>query len=134
LDSSNLFVVETDVTDEAGVNAAVKEALAYFGKIDVLVNNAGFGLLSAVEEGSKSEIRHMYETNVFGLLKVLRAVLPHFCAQRSGHVINISSVGGLAGAAGWGMYSSTKFAVEGITEALAKELTSLGIYATAVEP
>lgn len=132
--SNNLFVVEMDVTDEAGVNAAVKKALAHFGKIDVLVNNAGFGLLGAVEEGSDSEIRNMYETNVFGLLKVLRAVLPHFHAQHSGHVINISSVGGLTGSAGWGLYSSTKFAVEGITEALAKELAPLGIYATAVEP
>lgn len=134
LGSNNLFVVEMDVTDEAGVNTAVKEALEHFGKIDVLVNNAGFGLLSAVEEGSDSEIRNMYETNVFGLLKVLRAVLPHFRAQHSGHIINISSVGGLTGAAGWGLYSSTKFAVEGLTEALAKELAPLGIYATAVEP
>ncbi|SEL01558.1 oxidoreductase [Parapedobacter koreensis] len=132
--SSNLLVIEMDVTDEAGVNAAVKEALAHVGKIDVLVNNAGFGLLSAVEEGSDSEIRQMYETNVFGLLNVLRAVLPHFRAQRSGHVINISSVGGLTGSAGWGLYNSTKFAVEGLTEALAKELAPLGIHATAVEP
>ncbi|RDC55954.1 SDR family NAD(P)-dependent oxidoreductase [Pedobacter chinensis] len=132
--SNNLLVIEMDVTDEGVVNTAVNEALARFGKIDVLVNNAGFGLLSAVEEGSDSEIRNMYETNVFGLLKVLRAVLPHFRSQHSGHVINISSVGGLTGSAGWGLYNSTKFAVEGLTEALAKELAPLGIYATAVEP
>jgi len=132
--NDDLFVIEMDVTDEGQVKKAIDEALAHFGKIDVLVNNAGFGLLSAVEEGSDSEIRHMYETNVFGLLKVLRAVLPHFRKQRSGHVINISSVGGLTGSAGWGLYNSTKFAVEGLTEALAKELSPLGIYVTAVEP
>lgn len=133
-ENDNLFVVEMDVTNEGTVNTAVNEALVHFGKIDVLVNNAGFGLLSAVEEGSDKEIRHMYETNVFGLLNVLRAVLPHFRAQRSGHVINLSSVGGLTGSAGWGLYNSTKFAVEGLNEALAKELAPLGIFTTAVEP
>ncbi|MFZ4928660.1 oxidoreductase [Chryseobacterium sp. Mn2064] len=133
-ENDKLLVVEMDVTNQQSVNAAIDEALHHFEKIDILVNNAGFGLLGAVEEGSDSEIRHMYETNVFGLLNVLRAVLPNFRAQRSGHIINLSSVGGLSGSAGWGLYCSTKFAVEGLTEALAKELAPLGIYATAVEP
>ncbi|WP_316778666.1 oxidoreductase [Pedobacter antarcticus] len=133
-DSDNLLVLEMDVTNKEVVNLAVDEALKHFGSIDVLVNNAGFGLLSAIEEGHDSEIRHMYETNVFGLLNVIRAILPHFRAKRSGHVINLSSVGGLTGSAGWGLYCSTKFAVEGLTEALAKELAPLGIFATAVEP
>jgi NAD(P)-dependent dehydrogenase (short-subunit alcohol dehydrogenase family) len=105
-----------------------------FGSIDVLANNAGFGLLGGVEEISDHEARRVYETNVFGLLKVTRAVLPHMRRQRSGHVINFSSVGGLTGSAGWGIYCSTKFAVEGVTEALAKELAPLGIFATTVEP
>jgi len=134
LESENLLVVEMDVTNPESVDSAVAEGLAHFGQIDVLVNNAGYGLLSAVEEGSAAEIRQMYETNVFGLLNVVRAVLPHFRAQRSGHVINLSSVGGLTASAGWGLYCSTKFAVEGLTEAMAKELAPLGIYATAVEP
>ncbi len=134
LQSSNLLVVEMDVTDPVKVTTAVDVALAHFKRIDVLVNNAGFGLLSAVEEGTDEEIRRMYDTNVFGLLNVQRAILPHFRQQRSGHVINISSVGGLTGSAGWGLYNSTKFAVEGLTEALSKELAPLGIYATVVEP
>ncbi|MFZ4929068.1 oxidoreductase [Chryseobacterium sp. Mn2064] len=134
LNSENLHVVVMDVTDEGQVKVAVEQAVAYFGHIDVLVNNAGFGLLSAVEEGTDKEVRNMYDTNVFGLLNVLRAVLPYMREQRSGHVVNISSVGGLSGSAGWGLYNSTKFAVEGLTEALSKELAPLGIYATAVEP
>ena len=100
----------------------------------MLVNNAGSGLLSAVEEATDEEVKRNYETNVFGLLKVTRAVLPHMRRQRSGHVINFSSVGGLLGSAGWGLYCSTKFAVEGITEAMAIELAPLGIHATTVEP
>lgn len=101
---------------------------------DVLVNNAGFGLLGAVEEATAQEIERVYATNVFGLLGVTRAVLPHMRRQRSGHVLNMSSIGGYAASQGWGIYCSTKFAVEGITEALAIELKPLGIHATVVEP
>ncbi len=122
LNHQNLHVAVLDVTDEAQTRAAVAEALARFGRIDVLVNNAGYGILGAVEEASDGDVRRNYETNVFGLLNVTRAVLPHLRRQRSGHVINITSVGGLSASAGWGLYGSTKFAVEGITEALAKEL------------
>ncbi|MBD0255884.1 MAG: SDR family NAD(P)-dependent oxidoreductase [Cytophagales bacterium] len=132
--AENLLVVALDVTREEQARAAVTQALDRFGRIDVLVNNAGYGILSAVEEASDQEIRQNYDTNVFGLLNVTRAVLPVLRAQRSGRIINITSVGGLTGSAGWGLYGSTKFAVEGITEALAKELAPLGIYATAVEP
>jgi NAD(P)-dependent dehydrogenase (short-subunit alcohol dehydrogenase family) len=134
LNHQNLHVAVLDVTDEAQTRAAVAEALARFGRIDVLVNNAGYGILGAVEEASDGDVRRNYETNVFGLLNVTRAVLPHLRRQRSGHVINITSVGGLSASPGWGLYGSTKFAVEGITEALAKELAPLGIFATAVEP
>ncbi len=130
----NLHVAILDITDEAQARQVAAEAVEKFGRIDVLVNNAGSGLLSAVEEATDEEVKRNYETNVFGMLKVIRAVLPHLRRQRSGHVINFSSVGGLTGSAGWGLYCSTKFAVEGITEALAIELAPLGIFATTVEP
>ena len=130
----NLHVAILDITNEDQARNVAAEAVKNFGRIDVLVNNAGSGLLSAVEEATDEEVKRNYETNVFGLLKVTRAVLPHMRRQRSGHVINFSSVGGLLGSAGWGLYCSTKFAVEGITEAMAIELAPLGIHATTVEP
>ncbi len=130
----NLLALPLDVTDEAQAAQAVETALARFGRIDVLVNNAGYGLLGAVEEASADEVRRLYETNVFGLLNVTRAVLPSMRAQRQGHVINISSLGGYQSGPGFGVYCSTKFAVEGITEALHAELAPLGIHATVVEP
>lgn len=134
LDHPNFQAVILDVTNEAQAIEAASKTIELFGRIDVLVNNAGFGLLSAVEEGTDKEVRHMYDTNVFGLLHVTRAFLPYMRQQKSGHIINITSVGGLASPAGWGLYSSTKFAVEGINEALADELRPLGIFSTAVEP
>jgi NAD(P)-dependent dehydrogenase (short-subunit alcohol dehydrogenase family) len=133
-DSPALLPVTLDVTDEAQAKAAVQAALEKFGRIEVLVNNAGFGLLGAIEESSDADVRRMYDTNVFGLLNVTRAVLPAMRAQRSGHVINMSSIGGYRSAAGFGAYCSTKFAVEGLTEALHNELKPLGIHATVVEP
>ncbi|KVO13295.1 oxidoreductase [Burkholderia ubonensis] len=133
-ESVALLPVELDVTDEAQAKAAVQAAVEKFGRVDVLVNNAGFGLLGAVEESADKDVRRMYDTNVFGLLNVTRAVLPTMRANRSGHVINISSIGGYRAAAGFGVYSSTKFAVEGITEALHAELKPLGVHATVVEP
>lgn len=129
-----LLAVALDVTDEAQAHKAVGEAVARFGRIDVLVNNAGFGLLGAVEEATGAEVEALYRTNVFGLLAVTRAVLPHMRRQRSGHILNFSSIGGYRSAPGFGVYSSTKFAVEGLTEALAAELAPLGIHATAIEP
>ncbi|MBN3751989.1 SDR family NAD(P)-dependent oxidoreductase [Paraburkholderia sp. Tr-20389] len=133
-ESPALLPVALDVTDEAQAKAAVEAAVEKFGRIDVLINNAGFGLLAAVEESSDADVRRMYDTNVFGLLNVTRAVLPVMRKQRSGHVINMSSIGGYRAGAGFGVYSSTKFAVEGITESLHAELKPLGIHATVVEP
>lgn len=130
----NLLAVKLDVTNEQEAFAAVGEAVKKFGRIDVLLNNAGYGLLGAVEEASASEVERMFATNVFGVLNVTRAVLPEMRRQRSGHVINISSIGGYAAYIGWGTYGATKFAIEGITEALALELKPLGIKATVVEP
>jgi NAD(P)-dependent dehydrogenase (short-subunit alcohol dehydrogenase family) len=132
--SPALLPVALDVTNEAQAKTAVDAAVAKFGRIDVLVNNAGFGLLAAVEESSDADVRRMFDTNVFGLLNITRAVLPVMRKQRSGHVVNMSSVGGYRSAAGFGVYCSTKFAVEGITEALHAELEPLGIHATVVEP
>jgi NAD(P)-dependent dehydrogenase (short-subunit alcohol dehydrogenase family) len=130
----NLYAVVLDVTSETQAQKAVADAIGHFGRIDVLVNNAGYGLLSAVEEATTEEVKKNYEVNVFGLLNVTKAVLPYLRKQRSGHIINISSIGGLSAYFGWGLYGSTKFAVEGITEALALELAPLGIHATVVAP
>ena len=129
-----LLPVALDVTDERQAAAAVAAALDRFGRIDVLVNNAGFGLLGAVEEASAAEVRRLYETNVFGLLNVTRAALPSMRERRRGHVVNISSVGGFRSGPGFGVYCSTKFAVEGLSEALHGELAPLGVHVTVVEP
>ena len=129
-----LLVVPLDVTDGAQSTTAVAAALERFGHIDVLVNNAGRGLLGAVEEATDAEVRAVFETNVFGLLAVARAALPVMRRQRSGHVFNLSSVGGIAVGQGWGVYGGTKYAVEGLSEAMRQELAPLGIHVTIVEP
>ncbi|MBB5318205.1 oxidoreductase [Tunturibacter empetritectus] len=123
-----------DVTDAGQVDSVVTQAFAQFGQIDVLVNNAGYGVAGAIEEVSEAEFMPMFETNVFGLLKVTRAFLPYLRKQRSGHILNLSSIGGLIGGQGIGMYNASKFAVEGISEALAAELAPLGIRVTVIEP
>jgi NAD(P)-dependent dehydrogenase (short-subunit alcohol dehydrogenase family) len=129
-----LLAVDLDVTSESAALQAVKLAIEHFGRVDVLVNNAGYGLAGAVEESSAEEVRSIFDTNVMGLLNVTRAVLPRMRSQRSGHVINMSSLGGYQVGAGFGVYGSTKFAVEGLSEALHAELTPLGIHVTVVEP
>ena len=129
-----LLALALDVNDSAQADNAVAQALAHFGSVDVLVNNAGHGMVGAVEETSDRETRALFDTNVFGLLTVTRAVLPSMRAAGSGTVVNLSSVGGFVGWAGWGVYCATKFAVEGLSEAMALELAPLGIRVTAVEP
>src|SRR3954471_23973065 len=129
-----LLATRLDVTSEAEAHEAAGQAVKKFGRIDILVNNAGYGLLGAIEEASAAETRKLFGTNVFGLLGVTRAVLPHMRRQRSGHIINISSVGGYTGYPGWGVYGATKFAVEGISEALAGEVAPVGIKVTVIEP
>ncbi|MGV0748856.1 oxidoreductase [Mycolicibacter minnesotensis] len=133
-DNANLLAVALDVTDETQARQAAQAAVDRFGRIDVLINNAGRGLLGAVEEATDAEVRAVYETNVFGLLTVTRAVTPVLRAQRSGTIVNISSVGGFVSSPGWGVYASTKFAVEALSEALHAELQPLGIHAMVVEP
>lgn len=130
----HLLAVTLDVTDETQARQAVRAAVERFGRIDVLINNAGRGLLGAVEEATDAEVRAVYDTNVFGLLTVTRAVTPVLRTQRSGTVVNISSVGGFVGSPGWGVYASTKFAVEALSEALHAELKPLGVHAMVVEP
>jgi NAD(P)-dependent dehydrogenase (short-subunit alcohol dehydrogenase family) len=123
-----------DVTDRHQIERAVKAAEAEFGRIDVLVNNAGYGYLAALEEGEDDEVRALFETNVHGLVDVTKAVLPGMRARRSGHVVNVSSLGGLAAFGATGYYHATKFAVEGLSESLAAEAGPLGIKVTIVEP
>ena len=129
-----LLPVPLDVTDAAQARAAVDAALGRFGRIDVLVNNAGRGLLGAVEEASPEEVRSVFAVNVDGLLTVTRAVLPSMRERKSGRIVNMSSVGGFTSGAGWGVYAATKFAVEGLSEALHAELLPLGIGVLIVEP
>jgi len=126
--------VVADVTDEAGVHRTVDDVVAKHGGIDVLVNNAGYGLEGAVEEVTLDQVRRQFEVNVFGAVAVIQAVLPYMRKARSGHIINITSMGGLTSFPGVGIYNGSKFALEGISEALAKEVKPLGIKVTIVEP
>ncbi|MGW7538175.1 oxidoreductase [Amycolatopsis sp. NPDC054798] len=128
------LAVALDVTDQQQIANAVSEAERVFGRIDVLVNNAGYGYLAAAEEGEDAEIRALFDANVFGLMAMTRAVLPGMRARRSGHVVSVSSLGGLAAFGATGYYHATKFAVEGFTESLAAEVGPLGIGVTIVEP
>ena len=123
-----------DVAEPEQIEAAAEAAHRHFGRIDVLVNNAGYGYLAAIEEGDDADVRAMFETNVFGLAHLTRAVLPFMRAQGTGHVVNITSMGGVVGNAGVGYYNATKFAVEGLSEALSKEVAPLGIKVLIVEP
>ena len=123
-----------DVTDRDQITAAVTTTEKAFGGIDVLVNNAGYGYMAAVEEGDDAEVRKLFDTNYFGVVDTLKAVLPGMRARRCGHVINISSMTGLVANPPNAYYSSTKFALEALTEALSKEVAPLGIKVTAIEP
>ena len=128
------LVLELDVTDQVQINAAVSSAVEHFGRIDVLVNNAGIGYFGSVEESDEEEFRWMFEINFFGLSSMTRAVLPVMRKQRSGHVVNISSIGGLRSFPALAYYNATKYAVEGFSESLALEVAPLGIKVTIVEP
>jgi len=125
---------ELDVTNPKQIEATAKQAIADFGQIDVLVNNAGYGVNGAIEEVAEDEFEPMFQTNIYGLIRTTRAFLPHFRKRRTGHIFNLSSIGGLIGGAGWGFYATTKFAVEGFSESLAGEMKPLGVHVTLVEP
>ncbi|WP_440134926.1 SDR family NAD(P)-dependent oxidoreductase [Chitinophaga sancti] len=134
VDSPQFLPLQVDLVSEESVGEAVSKAIAQFNTIDYLVNNAGFGLIGGIEETSDTEVRNSFDVNVFGLLNVTRAILPHMRAAQSGHIINMSSVFGLISGGGWGIYCGTKFAVEGISEALAQEVKPFGISVTIAEP
>jgi NAD(P)-dependent dehydrogenase (short-subunit alcohol dehydrogenase family) len=128
------IALDLDVNDAGQIKAAVEAALARFGAIDVLVNNAGYGYQASVEEGDDAAIRAQFDANVFGLFAITRAVLPIMRQQRRGHIINISSVAGLVGFAGSAFYAASKHAVEGFSDSLAAEVGALGIKVTCIEP
>lgn len=133
--SENFLPLEMDLVNEKSVKNAIELAVSHFKTIDVLVNNAGYGLLGTLEELTDAESRKNYEVNVFGLLNVIRNTMPYMRAARSGHIFNISSVGGYYGEfPGWGIYCSTKFAVAGLTESLSAEIKPFGVHATIVYP
>jgi NAD(P)-dependent dehydrogenase (short-subunit alcohol dehydrogenase family) len=129
-----LLPLALDVTDRAAVFTAVDAAHRHFGRLDVVVNNAGFGVVGAIEELTEDEARAQFETNLFGTLWVTQAALPLLRAQTAGHIIQVSSVGGLLGIAGLGIYNASKWAVEGLSQALAREAREFGISVTIVEP
>jgi NAD(P)-dependent dehydrogenase (short-subunit alcohol dehydrogenase family) len=128
------LALQLDVTWRQQVDAVVAQSREHFGRIDVLVNNAGYGYLAAIEEGEDDAVRAMFETNVFGLIDTTKAVLPVMREQKSGLIINVSSIGGIASFAATGYYHGTKYAVEGISESLALEVAPLGIGVMLVEP
>ncbi|WP_342645979.1 oxidoreductase [Mucilaginibacter sp. CSA2-8R] len=130
----NAIAVKLDVTKADEISAAVELIQNRFGQIDVLVNNAGIGYFGAIEESEEEEVRRMFEINFFGLANVTKAVLPVLRKQRSGHILNIASIGGLVGFPAVGFYNATKFAVDGFSESLAKEVAPLGIKVTVIAP
>ena len=128
------LVLQLDVTERKQIADVVAKSQQHFGRIDALVNNAGYGYLAAIEEGEDDAVRAMFETNVFGLVDMTKAVLPIMRAQKSGLIVNISSIGGITSFAATGYYHGTKYAVEGISESLAIEVKPLGIDVLVVEP
>lgn len=129
-----VLALQLDVTDKVQMANAVRQAEAKFGSIDVLVNNAGFGYVGALEESDEAEVRALFEANFFGLARMIHEVLPGMRRRRRGSIVNISSIGGFVGFPGVGYYNATKFAVEGLSEALSKEVAPLGIKVLIVEP
>jgi NAD(P)-dependent dehydrogenase (short-subunit alcohol dehydrogenase family) len=133
--SADFLPLAVNIKEESSVTAAIAETISRFGRIDVIVNNAGYGLTGSLEELSDQEARENFDVNVFGSLNVIRAVMPHLREQRSGHIFNIASIGGFTGSfPGFGIYCATKFAVHGFTESLAAEVKAFGIKATVVSP
>lgn len=128
------LAIKLDVTDDKEIASATKTMTEHFGTIDVLVNNAGIGYFGAIEESEDKEVRRMFDINVFGLANMTKEVLPIMRKQRSGHIVNIASIGGLVGFPGVGFYNATKFAVDGLSESLSKEVAPLGIKVTIVAP
>ena len=131
---STSLIVKLDVTNADQIKESVAAAIEKFGQIDVLVNNAGIGYFGAIEESEEAEVRRMFEINFFGLAHMTQAVLPHMRKQRSGHILNVASIGGLRSFPGVGFYNATKYAVDGLSESLSKEVAPLGIKVTIIAP
>jgi NAD(P)-dependent dehydrogenase (short-subunit alcohol dehydrogenase family) len=129
-----VYPIQLDVTDKAQVNSAVESAIKHFGRIDVLVNNAGFGITGAAEAFTDEQVRSQLETNLYAPIEVTRAVLPYMRKQRSGRILQISSVGGRLGTPGVSIYQAAKFGLSGFSESLAREVAPLGIHVTSIEP
>lgn len=134
-ESVDYLPMTVDLTAEDSVKKAIQTTIEVFGRIDVVVNNAGYGQLGSLEELTDEEARNNFDVNVFGMLHVIRQVMPQLREQGSGHILNLSSIAGITGAfPGWGIYCATKFAVEGLSESLAAEAAPFGINVTLVEP
>lgn len=132
--SANFLPLQVDLANEASVALAIQKAHDTFNRIDVVVNNAGYGIGGSIEELTDQETRASFDVNVFGMLNVIRQVMPYLRAQQSGHIINISSIAGITGNTGWAIYAATKFAVVGLSDVLAQDVKSFGINVTVVAP
>lgn len=133
--SAAFLPLEVDLADNGNAREAIEKSVAHFGRIDVVVNNAGYGQIGTLEELTDEEARNSFDINVFGPLNIIRNAMPHLRRNKSGHIFNIASIGGFSGGyAGWGIYCATKFAVAGFTESLAEEARTFGIHATVVYP
>ncbi|CAM3442949.1 SDR family oxidoreductase [Sphingobacterium prati] len=133
-DEQQFLPLEVDLTSEKSIREAFERTVAQFGKIDVLVNNAGYGIGGAVEELSQKEIKDSFDINVMAVIKTMQSAMPYFRRQRSGHIINISSIAGFAPGTGWAMYAATKYAVTGLSEVMAEDVKEFGVKVTVVAP
>jgi NAD(P)-dependent dehydrogenase (short-subunit alcohol dehydrogenase family) len=134
LNSENLVVLPLELTDRDQIRRTVVEAHGHHGRLDVIVNNAGYGLLGPIEATTPEQADHVFAVNFFGPLEIIRSVLPILRKQRGGHIVNISSIAGIAPTPGAGLYAATKFALEGLSQSLAQEIAPFGIWVTVVEP
>lgn len=132
--SSAFLPLQVDLSDEASVLQGIEQTISTFGRLDVVVNNAGYGIGGSIEELTDAETRQAFDVNVFGGLNVIRQALPYMRKAKAGHILNISSIAGITPATGWAIYAATKFAVEGLSEALAQDVAPFGIKVTAVAP
>ncbi|MBO9694242.1 SDR family NAD(P)-dependent oxidoreductase [Chryseobacterium sp.] len=133
-DEKQFLPLEVDLTNERSISEAVRRTVDHFGKIDVLVNNAGYGIGGAVEELDQQEIKDSFDINVFAVIKTMQSVMPYFREQKSGNIINISSIAGFAAGIGWAMYAATKYAVTGLSEVMAEDVKEFGVKVTVVAP
>ncbi|PZU13747.1 MAG: short-chain dehydrogenase/reductase, partial [Chryseobacterium sp.] len=132
--SSNLLPLKVDLTSDEEIRSSIEQGISHFGGLDVVVNNAGFGIGGSIEELSDYEVRESLDINILATIRVIHHALPHLRKQRSGHIINIASIGGVSASLGWSVYSATKFAIVGLSEGLALDVKNLGIKVTALAP